>query len=509
MKSRIQSSVLNATSSVVFQIVQLLLRFVIQNIFIMTLGKSVAGANGLFSNLLTFLSFTDLGIGSAIIFALYKPISENNYNVISSLMNMFKKLYIFIGILITFLGIVLSFFLPFFVKSGTEIPHMQMLFILFVLNTSIGYLFSYKQSLLIAYQLSYVVILNNLLFFVIQTVLQIIVLKFLGSYIGFLIIQIIITILFNAIITIIADSKFKEIKINKSKKIPEKILIDLKKNILGTIASKIGFIFVFSTDNILISKFLGLSIVGIYSNYALLINGINSVINQGATALVATFGNLGVSSDEQRSVDVFYKFQYLIFSLIFFTSINTLVLIQKFIVLWLGISYTLPNVTVFVIVINFAINLLRLPTLTFINAYGLYYPIRYKSLIEASVNFFVGLALIKFTTLGVNAVLIGTIVSNITVNLWWEPKVLFQHGLRSPLIKYHIRTLMFTFVMIITCGLIYFCGLMNVDSSISIFKFIILLVITSIVSILIFMIINLRSIEQKYYLNFLKSAFKN
>ena len=105
----------------------IILQFVVRTVFIHTLGKSYLGINGLFSNILQMLSLAELGVGSAILFKLYEPLSKNDKKRIKILLKFYKRVYQIIGIVITVLGLSLIPFLRYIVKDYNSLESFVLL----------------------------------------------------------------------------------------------------------------------------------------------------------------------------------------------------------------------------------------------------------------------------------------------------------------------------------------------------------------------------------------------
>ena len=149
--SRSEYVVKNVSVTLVMQIVKNLLGFVSRTIFVYTLGAEYLGVNSLFTDILTVLSFAELGIGNAMVFSLYKPISQGNTNKITSLMKLYAKAYQIIGIVIAVLGVCLVPFIGYIVGDVSYVKeNIVVLYLLFLLNSVISYFFVYKKSLIIA-----------------------------------------------------------------------------------------------------------------------------------------------------------------------------------------------------------------------------------------------------------------------------------------------------------------------------------------------------------------------
>lgn len=244
-------------------------------VFVKTLPIEYLGINGLFSNVLAILSLAELGIGSAIVYSLYKPLAYGDKETIKSIMNLFKKGYVAIGYIILVLGLVWFPFLDSFIKNGNSVPQVYYFYLLFLLNTVVSYFWTYKRSLLIADQKQYVVNIYQAVTQVLVSVLQIIFLLIFENYWCFIILMLLGTILENFIIAFKADKEYPYLN-----EAAEDLDLDIKKQIAkntkAMICHKIGDVVFFSSSNLVLSKFIGLAAVGIYSNYYMVIAALNT-----------------------------------------------------------------------------------------------------------------------------------------------------------------------------------------------------------------------------------------
>lgn len=154
--SRVESSVKNMKYSMIGQLLIFLAGFITRMVFVRTLSSQYLGLNGLFSNILQILSLSELGIGTAIIFSMYKPLAEKDVPKLQALMKLYRTAYISIGLLILVSGAALTPFLSFFIKQMPDIPHLQVIYLMYVASSSVSYFFSYKRSFLVADQKKYI-----------------------------------------------------------------------------------------------------------------------------------------------------------------------------------------------------------------------------------------------------------------------------------------------------------------------------------------------------------------
>lgn len=431
MKSnRLKNAMLNSSILATIQIVTVLLRFANQTIFIRVLGKQFLGLNGLFTNVLSFLAFAELGVGTSIVFSLYSPLANDNKKNIAALMNFIQKAYRYIGMTVGILGLATIPLLPYFIKDYHDVDHIVLYYVLYLANSVISYFFTYKRSILIADQHEYISSINQFIFLVVQTILQIIFMFVVPNYAVYLIIAVFCTLFSNILISRAVDKRYPYLKMYQEERITSAEGLTIRNNVVGMVGSKIGSIVVRSTDNILLSAFLGLSIVGIYSNYLLIVTSVSGVINKLLSSVTASVGNLIVAGDRDRSFFV-YKTHYLLnLFIVTISAVCFAVSFNPFIKVWAGKSYLLPISVVIVIVINYFIDQLRQTNITFTSAYGLFVPNGKKSVLEAILNLSFSYTLLVFFKLGISGVLLGTIITNIILNSWWEPWLIYKRGFK-------------------------------------------------------------------------------
>ncbi|WAA12112.1 lipopolysaccharide biosynthesis protein [Fervidibacillus halotolerans] len=445
---RTRSSIINLFFALSGQIIGLLVSFFARMVFIEILGTEYLGLNGLFTNILSILSLVELGIGPAIAYSLYKPLAEKDEKKIKALMKLFQKAYISIGIIILFLGIGLTPFLGFFIKSIPDIPHIHFLFLLFVVNTAISYFYSYKRTLIISDQKRYIATIYRYSFFIILNIVQIIVLYLTHNFILFLISQIVATFVENILVSKKADELYPYLKDKHVQKIDKNTLTEIKKNVRAMIAHKLGGVVVTTTDNLIISKFVGLIQVGLYSNYQLILNALNIITSQIFSSIIASVGNLGVTETNEKKKFIFQVTLLLNFWVFSFITICLVILINPFIELWVGQEYVLNTYIVLIIILNFYLTGMRKGVLTFRDALGVFWYDRHKPIFESIINLTASLLLVQ--KFGMVGVFLGTTISSLTTVFWIEPYVLYKYGLKSSVRSYFGKYLFYTFVTIMT-----------------------------------------------------------
>ena len=455
--SRSEKSIKNLSTAIIGQGVGVVISFVTRIFFLKLLGSEYLGLNGLFVNILSVLSLAELGVGEAITYSLYKPLAKKDITKCQMLMQLYKKVYTIIGLVIIILGLMITPFLSFLIKEMPNVSGINIIFILFVLNTAISYFFSYKRNLIIADQKRYIATIYRYVFYAVLNIIQIVYLAINKDYIGYLIIQIIMTILENVLVSIKADKMYPYLKERKKVSLDKETKAEIIKNTKAMMMHKVGGIVVSSTDNILISKFIGIIEVGIYSNYYLIINALNIVYAQLYSSIVASIGNLCIEGNKEEEYLVFKRIDFLGFWIYSFSSICLASLLNPFIEIWVGSQYLFPFYVVLMITINFYIYGMRKVNLTFKEATGLFYKDRWKAIIEVVVNLIISIILVK--KLGVFGVFLGTFISSVTVCVWVEPYILFKYIFNKSLKEYFIYYFKYMLVTVLIGTIIFILNL--------------------------------------------------
>lgn len=451
---RKENSIKNIITAMIGQVFGVIIGLIGRFVFVKILSKEYLGLNGLFTNILTILSLVELGVGSAITYSLYKPLAEKNTEKIKSLMNIYKKLYIIIGVAIFILGMCLIPFLPKLINEMPQIDvNINLVYALFVINTACSYFFSYKKTLIVSDQKKYIATICKYISFFALNVVQIVILLISKDYIAYLIAQIIFTIIENLMISKEADKLYPYLKENNAKPLIKQEKKEIKKNIGAIILHKIGGVVVNATDNLVIAKYVGLGAVGLYSNYYLITNALQLTLSQFFTSTTASIGNLAITDNKEKLYDIFKKIYFMNYWIYSFVSICLFVIFNDFINVWIGNEFIIDMPIVFVIVLNFFIAGMRKTVLTFRDALGLYYQDRKKPVVESIVNLVISIILAK--KYGIIGVFIGTTISTLGIAFWWESLILYKYGLKENVVKYYGKTIIY-FITALTTGSITF-----------------------------------------------------
>lgn len=462
---RTKNVIKNILASWLGQIVMFICNLFSRWVFLQVLSLEYLGISGLFVNILTILSFADLGLSASIAYYLYEPLANNDYNRIRQIVKCYKKIYSTIGIGVFVVGCAFIPFLPLIVGE-TSIENITFIYCMYIFNSSISYFNVHKATLINADQKGYITTsYTNVIKFV-QVLAAICVLYITRSYICFYFVQIIATIVTNVLISRKADSLYPYL----SEKMPQDgqgdIWLKIRNNMGSMSIHKFAEVIVNGTDNILVSVFVNLSAVGLYNNYLTIINCINNVVNSLFYSMSASIGNYSVSESNEKKKELFDTLIFMEFWCYGFCSICLYVLLTPFIKLIFGDGYQLTELTVFVIVLNFYIQGMRRIVLAFRNAEGLWKQDRYKAILEAVVNLVVSVVLAR--RYGMIGVFLGTTVSLLLSCVWLEPLILFKYAFHCSTAGYFFNYIKYL-LEILGAGFItyYLCSLLESVSFIS------------------------------------------
>lgn len=415
----------NLLIGVGMQSMYLLASFGIRTLFIHTLGEVYVGMDRLFSNILMLLSFAELGIGEAIIFQLYKPIVQRNYDKARDFLLFYRKIYRWIGSLIFVLGLLMvPYIMSLSLLGDARNGEVGLIFLLYVANTSLTYFFTYRKALFLVQQQEYINVLFRQGSFLIQCVAQGFYLYATHDLIGFLIIQLLCTFLFNFFQSVYAYRKYPEYLTGRANPLEKLEIRAIKENVKGIVLYMASGVLVFGTESIFITYFLGLKMTGIYSNYTLIFSAVVSILARAMRGLLGSIGQLNAKNDLKESYHLFnklYGITTLIYSAI---GLSLFLIINPFIGIWLGDSFILPQTVVFVLVIQFFVNGMQYPAYLYRTTLGLYTRGRFSPVVLVLI--YGGLSMLLIPYIGVAGSALSMLIARLCTTTWVDPYLVFH-----------------------------------------------------------------------------------
>ena len=448
-RSRTEYSLLNIFVGLGGYLLNTVLGFICRMVFVRCLSADYLGVSGLFTNVLSMLSLAELGIGSAVVYALYKPLAEHDDNKIASLVKLYGTAYRTIGLIIAAVGIILMPFLKIIINEPPQIREsIYLLYAIYLFNTSSSYFFSYRTSLLSAAQQNYIVIGVNYAVTICQSIIQMAWLVLTHNYLGYLLIQSAGTLIYNIVASHIATKRYPFIKKKDIKPLSKKETRSLFANVRDLMIYKVSSLFVNSTDNILITFFNGLATTGVASNYTLLINTLNSLLGNIFNGMTASVGNYNALENEDRQYEMFSFLNLMNFWIFGWAALGIVLCSSDIVELCFGSDYVLPFSIPLVMATNFYIVGMLNAVWTFKNTLGLF---RYGRFMQVALGFLnIILSIILGTYWGLFGILFATTLSRISTSTWYDPYAIFKYGFKKSPLLYLRRYIHYLLVLILT-----------------------------------------------------------
>lgn len=426
-ESRVHKSVMNIKVGLVFYLLSLILAFFSRKVFLECLGTEFIGLTGMLMNIMSFLSVAELGIGTSIVYFLYKPLQENNHEKINEVMSMLAFLYRCIGFAIGATGIIISFFFPWWFKDlTTGLPLVYFAFYSFLASSIAGYIFNYKQLLVSANQKQYLVNVYFQTIAIIQSLTQIL----LAWYYRNLWLWVVVGLVFTIIGIIAFNYRIRQlypwlqISLRNGRENLKRYPEILRKT-RQIFVQRIKDFILYRSDEILVGIFVSIAQVAYYGNYTIITSKLIYLVNILSDGFSAGVGNLLAEGNEKNIMKVFWEMTAIRFFILGIIIFSLVLYMQAFIICWLGKDYQLSNLIVWLLILHIFIYLQNAAVYIFIGASGLFGDV-WTAWAELTLNLIVTLLLAP--SYGIVGILLGKIVSFGIISVFWKPYYLFSHG---------------------------------------------------------------------------------
>lgn len=434
-ETRTSKSVKNAQIALLFYLLNLILQFYSRKIFLNYLGSEVLGLNTTAQNLINFLNLAELGIGAAVSYSLYKPLLDNNKNVINDIISIQGWLYRKIAYIVIISGIILMFFFP-LIFSKTDLPlwYTYGSFISLSVAALLSYFVNYNQIILSADQKEYKITRCTQITKIIKVILQIIAIYYLkNGYLWWMIIEVLMSIITAYTIDYTVKKNYPWLKTEIFKgKILQQKYPEISSKTKQIFFHKFATFVLTQTSPLVIYAFSSLTLVAIYGNYMLIITGVTLLTNALLNSIAAGVGNLVAEGRKEHIKSVFWEIFTLKFWIASVICFGIYILGDSFIGLWVGKEYLLPTNTFIILICIAFINLSRTAD-TFIFAYGMFQDI-WAPIVEAILNLSLSITLGYYY--GITGILTGVLISLIILVCVWKPYFLYRWGFKDSFIEY-------------------------------------------------------------------------
>lgn len=422
--SRTKNATRNAQFGITLKIYQIVMPFVVRTAMIYLMGVQYLGLNSLFTSVLQVLNLAELGVGTAMVYSMYKPIAENDRPTICSLLRLYKIYYRSIGIVLAIIGVALTPFVPKLISGS--VPDDMNVYILYLLNlaaTVLSYwLFAYKNSLIQAHQRADITSKITIITNTAQYGLQIAVLWIYHNYYLFVIVHLLTQAATNIVTAIIATKMYPDYQ--PTGKLGEDETKEINKRIRDLFTAKLGTVLGTSVDNVVISAFLGLSMLAIYQNYYYIMNAVVSIILVIFNSCTAGIGNSLVTEPPEKNYNDFRRLSFLTIWICVIGISCFASLYQPFMIIWVGKDLLLPDLMVAFMCFYFFVYVIQMLSCVYKDAAGIWHQDRFRPLIAGAVNFILNVSLVRIW--GIYAIVLSTIISYIFIAMPWVIKNLFD-----------------------------------------------------------------------------------
>jgi len=432
--------------SIVQKVVSILFTFIGRQIFLQVLTVEYLGINGLFVNIISMLSLADLGLATAMSFSFYKPLAEKNEEKLAALIGFYRRIYNVIAAFVAVAGLALTPFLKYIINLESDIPYIEVYYLIALANTVVSYLFVYKATIITADQHSSIVTKYYVWTSIFGMLLQIAILLTTGSFMAYCLVSVLGTLGNNLLISRKSNKMYPFIK--RKARLEAGDRRDIINNIKSMFIYKVSSVVFKGTDNIFISALISTAIVGKYENYLLAVTNLSMFAFMIFTSLTPSLGNMVAKERQERQTRVFRMMQAVSYWLAGFFVYCLFFLLDDFVVLWLGREFMFGLSTKIAILVNFYQTITLYPIIAFREATGIYQKTKYVMVVAAVLK--IALSTMLGIYFGLVGVIIATTISRLLTYAWYEPKILFRDHLGSKTAGYLLGHLV-NFIMLSAC----------------------------------------------------------
>lgn len=454
--SRKKYTILNTAFGIFTRFVALIANFAIRTVFIDYLGIEYTGVSAVFTDILTILSFAELGIGSAITYSLYKPIEEKDFRQIAGIMHLYKQAYRYISLAVLLIGVLLLPFIETIVPNHPNIEEdLRLIFLLYAINSAASYLLIYKSSLLVASQQGYIQSIVNITSYICKAIIQVALIVYFREFVVFLIVEIVFNFLNNLMVTYVANKRFPEVYNHPDERISAVQIKSIFKNVKALSIYRICGVLTNGLTSMLISILVSIEMVGYISNYTLIINQIYVFTLQFFNAATASIGNLAVSKEKDKQEEVFNTLFF--FASVFFCliAVSLFSMLNDFVAkVWLGEKYQISITIVALLCVDFYLKGMATIFNTFRNANGLFRQGQYRPVVMVILNITGALLLYKW--LGILGIFVSLVLSRVITQTWFDPLILYRNIFKNGYMKFLKVLLSWMFVLIVSGAITHF-----------------------------------------------------
>jgi len=478
--SRVKYVAKNIAFGYVGNMVSTIMGFVLRTVFIMNLDVTLLGVDGLYGSVLTVLSLAELGIGTAMNYSLYAPVAAGDREKIKSYMQLYKKAYFIIAAVVAVIGLGIAPFLRFIIKEpgAITINELTIYYFIFLFNTVSTYFVAYKYSLVNAEQKNYIQTNIITISKLITTILQVAVILITQSFLAYLIVAAVVELLQKIFANYYLNKLYPYLKEKNITRLSKEETKPIIENTKALVYHKVGDVARLQTDNIIISTFINVTLVGYISNYNMVLTAVSGFVNIIFNSVLSSFGNLIATESVEKQYKMFRVYKFLAAWIYGLSAIGFYYLLSPFIELCWGRDMVLSGTIVLCILIDYYFKGLRIVQSNFKTAAGVFAADKYLALIQGAVNLIISIILVQ--SIGLIGVYIGTIVSGLIAN-FTKPYLIYKICFDKSVLSYYKESFQYLLVLIVSAGVVFpvnqfFMGQTTLTGFIAVFLFVIVFV---------------------------------
>ncbi len=507
---RVKLAARNIAFGYIGQLATALMSFILRHIFILKLSENLLGVNSLYSNILSLLSMAELGIGTALNFSLYAPVADKNTEKIKSYMQMYRKAYHTIAMVVAGIGVALIPFLKFLIKNPGEVSQQDLIlyYLIFLFNTVSTYFVSYKYSLVNAEQKNYIQTNINTLTKVITVFFQIIILLIIPNFYLYLLTDAAVQLIQKIFVSKYLDNLYPYLRDRNITPLTTEEHSAVWKKTRALVLHKVGDVARLQTDTLIISSFIAVGVAGHVDNYILITGTVANFVNIIFNSVISSFGNLIATESKEKQYKLFKVYRFFASWVYGFSACGFFILLQPLIYLWLvkrfGEAWLLPAIAVYIYIADYYFKGDRIVLSNYKTAAGVFEQDKYLALIQGFVNLVISIVLVQ--KIGLAGIYVGTLISGLIANIT-KPVIIYKVCFDKSSAEYFTDSVRYILTEILATGICFFISSF-VLKEITIPGFAIMIVIVTIIFNGIFILLFHRSEEFGYLLETVKSKLK-
>ncbi len=494
---RVKSATRNIMFGYIGQCATMLLSFILRKIFVLYLSETLLGVNSLYTNVLSILNMAELGIGTALNFSLYGPVARGEKEKIKSYMQMYRKAYHTIAIVVAVLGLLLTPFLKYLVKNpeGVTTRDLTLFYFIFLFNTVSSYFVAYKYSLINAEQKNYIQTNIITITKIFTVVFQIVVLVITKNFYLFLITDAVIQLIQKVFVSRFLDNMYPYLREKNVEKLDKAESDEIWSKTKALVFHKVGDVARLQTDAIIISSLIEVGMTGVVDNYNMVISSISNFVNIIFNSVISSLGNLIATESKEKQFSMFKVYRFFASWVYGFSCVGFMVLLTPLVRLWLGDSWILAPAAVYCILTDYYFKGDRIVLSNYKTAAGVFEQDKYLALIQGAVNLVLSIWLVQ-TPLGLTGVYVGTIVSGLIANIT-KPIIIYKACFDRNAAEYFVDTFKYLLSLVAVLALcIFISGKVLVN--LNILSFIVMALIITVIFNGIYFVLYGRTEEFKY-----------